>query len=408
MSDQVPFASGRPAGITVLGSTGSIGMSTLDVIARNPQRYHVVALAAHSDVETIAAQCEQFRPRYAVLADTDAAGRLQQLLHARAPEVEVLGGSQALATVAALDEVDQVMAAIVGAAGLLPALAAARSGKRILLANKEALVMSGELFMREVRSHDALLLPIDSEHNAILQCLPDDYRTGQTPQGVRRVVLTASGGPFRSLPLDQLAGVTPDEACAHPNWSMGRKISVDSATMMNKGLEVIEASWLFAMGHEQIDVLLHPQSVVHSLVEYRDGSVLAQFGCPDMRIPISHALGWPERIESGAGSLDLLAVGNLQFDVPDHGRYPCLQLAAQAMQAGGTAPAVLNAANEVAVQAFLEGRIAFTAIARVIAHTLQDIAVEQAATLDTILAADAQARMHAGEFILERKVSVTQ
>gem|GEM_PF-268137 len=285
---------------------------------------------------------------------------------------------------AATRPVDLVMAAIVGAAGLLPALAAARHGKRVLLANKEALVMSGDLFMQAVREHGATLLPIDSEHNAILQCLPDAYVAGSAPRGVRRILLTASGGPFRTLPLGKLSGVTPEQACAHPNWVMGRKISVDSATMMNKGLEVIEASRLFGLPLAQIDVVLHPQSVVHSLVEYRDGSVLAQLGNPDMRIPISHALGWPERIDSGAGSLDLMAIGSLQFEAPEPARYPCLQLAYDAMQAGGTAPALLNAANEVAVQAFLERRIPFTAIARVIRDTLERCPVHAAGKLDQL------------------------
>jgi len=393
-----------PAGITILGSTGSIGISTLDVIARHPQRFRIVALTAHSSVDVLAGQCERFRPQFAVLADSAAAGRLRELLRTRAPEVEVLGGAEALVTVAGLDAVDYVMAAIVGGAGLLPALAAAKHGKRVLLANKEALVMSGDLFMRAVREQGATLLPVDSEHNAILQCLPDDYTAGEEPRGVRRIVLTASGGPFRCLPLGQLDGVTPDQACAHPNWSMGRKISVDSATMMNKGLEVIEAGWLFGLPQERIDVILHPQSVVHSLVEYSDGSMLAQLGCPDMRIPISHVLGWPERIDSGTGSLDLLAVGTLQFEAPDHARYPCLGLAAEAMRAGGTAPAVLNAANEVAVQAFLDGRLAFTAIAQVIADTLGQISARPADSLDAILAEDARARHCAGEFVAARKV----
>jgi 1-deoxy-D-xylulose-5-phosphate reductoisomerase len=396
---------GAPAGITILGSTGSIGVSTLDVLERHPGRFRVVALTAHASVELLATQCERIRPQYAVLADGAAAAQLRGRLRRQAPEVEVLEGPQALEEVAGLECVDYVMAAIVGAAGLLPALAAARHGKRVLLANKEALVMSGDLFMRTVQERGATLLPIDSEHNAILQCLPDDYRAGQAPGAVRRIVLTASGGPFRCLPLHQLDAVTPDQACAHPNWSMGRKISVDSATMMNKGLEVIEASWLFDLPTERIDVVLHPQSVVHSLVEYIDGSVLAQLGCPDMRIPISHALGWPERIDSGAGSLDLLAAGQLQFEAPDPGRYPCLGLAAAAMRAGGTAPALLNAANEVAVQAFLEGRIAFTSIAPVIEHTLESIATRPADSIEVILAEDARARACAGEFIAGRKVS---
>ncbi|MGB5716876.1 MAG: 1-deoxy-D-xylulose-5-phosphate reductoisomerase [Gammaproteobacteria bacterium] len=389
----------HPAGVTLLGSTGSIGVSTLDVIARHPERFRVIALTANSRVEKLAEQCVRFQPQYAVMADADAATRLQKELQALAPDVEVLSGPDGLVTVAGLDAVDFVMAGIVGAAGLLPSLAAARAGKRVLLANKEALVMSGSLFMQAVQEHGATLLPVDSEHNAILQCLPDDYRPGAAPRGVRRIMLTASGGPFRTLPVNKLAGVTPEQACAHPNWVMGRKISVDSATMMNKGLEVIEAGWLFGLPMEQIEVLLHPQSIIHSLVEYDDGSVLAQMGNPDMRIPISHALGWPQRIDSGAGRLDLLAVGKLQFESPDSGRYPCLALATAAWQTGGTAPAILNAANEVAVQAFLQQRIAFTAIHAVIRLTLEQCAVHDVDSLQTILADDAAARAVAFECI---------
>jgi 1-deoxy-D-xylulose-5-phosphate reductoisomerase len=382
----------QPAGITVLGATGSIGISTLDVVARHPERFDVVALTAHTDLETLASQCERFQPRFAVMADPCAAERLRTRLKRCAPDVEVMGGNEALAGVAGLAEADYVMAAIVGSAGLLPTLAAAAGGKRVLLANKEALVMSGALFMRTVRENHATLLPIDSEHNALLQCMPDNYSTGQAPRGVKGVTLTASGGPFRTMPVNTLATVTPEQACAHPNWSMGRKISVDSATMMNKGLEVIEAGWLFNLPIERIQVVLHPQSILHSLVEYQDGSVLAQLGNPDMRIPISHALGWPERIESGAKPLDLLAIGTLRFERPDLQRFPCLALATQAWRAGGTAPAVLNAANEVAVQAFLERRLAFTAIPRVIEYALDRCAVREAATLETILEDDALAR----------------
>jgi 1-deoxy-D-xylulose-5-phosphate reductoisomerase len=304
-----------------------------------------------------------------------------------------------LTEVASLPEADFVMAAIVGAAGLLPTLEAARKGKRVLLANKEALVMSGALFMQTVRDHDAVLLPIDSEHNAILQCFPDDYTAGAAPRGVRQILLTASGGPFRTLALDKLANVTPEQACDHPNWDMGRKISVDSATMMNKGLELIEAGWLFGLPLESIKVVLHPQSLVHSLVEYKDGSMLAQMGNPDMRVPISHALGWPERIESGVEGLDLVAAGTLQFDAPDHERYPCLGLAMHAWQLGGTAPAILNAANEVAVGSFLDGEISFPSIARVIEHALAQCAVREADSLETILDDDALARTVATEFI---------
>jgi 1-deoxy-D-xylulose-5-phosphate reductoisomerase len=388
-----------PAGVTLLGSTGSIGDSTLDVIARHPERFRVIALTANTRVEKLAQQCVRFQPQYAVMSDADAATRLQQMLVKSAPDVQVLSGPDGLVEVAGMDSVDFVMAGIVGAAGLLPSLAAARAGKRVLLANKEALVMSGSLFMQAVQEHGAMLLPVDSEHNAILQCLPDDYSPGAPPRGVHRIMLTASGGPFRTLPASKLAGVTPEQACAHPNWVMGRKISVDSATMMNKGLEVIEAGWLFGLPMEQIGVLLHPQSIIHSLVEYDDGSMLAQMGNPDMRIPISHALGWPQRIGSGAEPLDLLAVGKLQFEAPDSARYPCLALATAAWQSGGTAAAILNAANEVAVQAFLEQRIAFTAIHTVISETLEQCAVHEVDSLDIILADDAAARAAANECI---------
>jgi 1-deoxy-D-xylulose-5-phosphate reductoisomerase len=382
----------HPAGITILGATGSIGLSTLDVVARHPDRFRVVALTAHTDVDTLAAQCERFHPRFAVMADPSAAERLLTVLRVRAPEVQVLGGQEALDEVAGLADVDYVMAAIVGSAGLLPTLAAAAGGKRVLLANKESLVMSGALFMQTVRDHHATLLPIDSEHNALLQCMPDNYATGQAPRGVKSIMLTASGGPFRNTPMDELDAVTPEQACAHPNWDMGRKISVDSATMMNKGLEVIEAGWLFDLPIDRIRVVLHPQSILHSLVEYQDGSMLAQLGNPDMRIPISHALGWPARIESGAQPLDLPAIGMLQFEHPDLHRFPCLSLAGQAWRTGGTAPAILNAANEVAVQAFLERRLAFISIPHVIEHALDHCVVHEADTLQTILEDDAMAR----------------
>ena len=388
-----------PADITILGATGSIGVSTLDVVARHPDRFRVIALTAHTDVDTLAGQCERFQPRIAVMADPSAAERLQKALRGRAPDVQVLGGQEALAEVAALADVDYVMAAIVGSAGLLPTLAAASGGKRVLLANKEALVMSGALFMQTVRDSHATLLPIDSEHNALLQCMPDNYGTGQAPRGVRSITLTASGGPFRNTPINRLAAVTPEQACAHPNWDMGRKISVDSATMMNKGLEVIEAGWLFDLPIERIRVVLHPQSILHSLVEYQDGSMLAQLGNPDMRIPISHALGWPERIESGAQPLDLPDIGLLQFERPDLRRFPCLALAEQAWRAGGTAPAILNAANEVAVQAFLERRLAFTSIPHVIEDALAHCAAHDAGTLQAILGDDALARDRATRFV---------
>jgi len=389
----------QAAGITILGATGSIGASTLDVISRHPEHYRVVALTANRDVDTLARQCAEFQPRFAVMADTDAAERLRRRLREQAPDVDVLGGPDALARVAALPEVDYVMAAIVGAAGLLPTLEAARHGKRVLLANKEALVMSGALFMQAVRENDAVLLPIDSEHNAILQCMPDNYIAGHAPRGVRKIMLTASGGPFRTLPAAELGTVTPEQACAHPNWDMGRKISVDSATMMNKGLEVIEAGWLFDLPLERISVVIHPQSILHSMVEYEDGSVLAQLGNPDMRIPISHAIAWPDRIDSGTEPLDLMAVGTLQFEPPDLDRFPCLRLAGEAWHAGGTAPAILNAANEVAVQAFLDRRIAFTTIAQLIGDALQHCPSRAASSLDVILEDDAMARQWSGEYI---------
>lgn len=383
----------RSAGITILGATGSIGANTLDVVARHPGRFRVVALTAHTDVDSLARQCARFQPRYAVMAEPAAAERLAGVLHNSAPDVQVLAGDAALAEVAGLPETDYVMAAIVGAAGLLPTLEAARKGKRVLLANKEALVMSGALFMRAIRDHRAVLLPIDSEHNALLQCMPDNYATGQAPRGVKRITLTASGGPFRTTPLTRLESVTPEQACAHPNWAMGRKISVDSATMMNKGLEVIEAGWLFDLPVERIDVVLHPQSILHSMVEYEDSSVLAQLGNPDMRIPISHALGWPERFTSGAAALDLVAVGMLQFEKPDPQRFPCLGLAAQAWRAGGTAPAILNAANEIAVQAFLDRRIPFTAIPRIIEQVMEHCDARAADSLEVILEDDGLARI---------------
>ena len=389
----------QAAGITVLGATGSIGASTLDVISRHPERYRVVALTANRDVDALARQCAEFHPRYAVMADAGAADRLRRRLQEQAPDVDVLGGPDALAKVASLAEVDYVMAAIVGAAGLLPTLEAARHGKRVLLANKEALVMSGALFMQAVRENDAVLLPIDSEHNAILQCMPDNYVAGHAPRGVRKIMLTASGGPFRTLPAAELGAVTPEQACSHPNWDMGRKISVDSATMMNKGLEVIEAGWLFDLPLERISVVIHPQSILHSMVEYEDGSVLAQLGNPDMRIPISHAIAWPERIDSGSEPLDLMEVGTLQFEPPDLDRFPCLALAGEAWRAGGTAPAILNAANEVAVQAFLERQIAFTTIAQLIGDALQHCPSRAASSLDVILEDDAMARQWSREYI---------
>jgi 1-deoxy-D-xylulose-5-phosphate reductoisomerase len=389
----------EPAGITILGSTGSIGLSTLDVVSQHPDRFRVVALTANSDVDTLAAQCRQFHPRYAVMADPAAAEQLEQRLGDVLPEVNVLAGTDALVEMAGLPEVDYVMAAIVGAAGLLPSLEAARKGKHVLLANKEALVMSGALFMQAVHDNNAVLLPIDSEHNALLQCMPDGYTAGTVPPGVRSITLTASGGPFREMPVSKLASVTPEQACEHPNWNMGRKISVDSATMMNKGLEVIEAGWLFNLPVENIRVILHPQSILHSMVEYTDGSVLAQLGNPDMRIPISYALGWPDRIFSGAKPLDIAVIGQLQFCEPDLERFPCLALAFGAWRAGGTAPAVLNAANEMAVQAFLDRQLAFTDIPRTIDYVMDHCDIQDAGSLDAVLAADARARVWAMEYI---------
>jgi 1-deoxy-D-xylulose-5-phosphate reductoisomerase len=393
--------------ITLLGATGSIGDSTLDVIARHPGRFTVTALAAHSNAAKLADLCRRFRPPYAALSDPDAARALQQQLATEGIATRVLAGAEGLSQVAALPEVDTVLAAIVGAAGLPPTLAAARAGKRILLANKEALVMGGPLFMAAVEAGGATLLPIDSEHNAIFQCLPAHYAREPGAAGVRRILLTASGGPFRTRAVADLAHVTPDEACAHPNWSMGRKISVDSATMMNKGLEVIEARWLFGVAPEIIEVVIHPQSVIHSLVEYVDGSMLAQLGHPDMRTPIAQALAFPDRIDAGVARLDLARMAGLAFEAPDLARFPCLTLAFDALAAGGTAPAVLNAANEVAVAAFLGGRIRFTEIAAACADTLARASVRPLGTLDDALAADGDARRLADDWIARRAIAGT-
>ena len=389
--------------VTVLGATGSIGMNTLDVIARHPDRFRVAALTANSDATGMAELCRKYHPRYAVMADARAAQQLRDTL--RDTDIEVLDGVAGLSHAATLPEVDTVMAAIVGSAGLLPTLAAVRAGKRVLLANKEALVMAGALFMEAVRESAASLLPVDSEHNAIFQCLPREFRNGLARGGVTRILLTASGGPFRTADLDALHNVTPEQACAHPNWVMGRKISVDSATMMNKGLEVIEACWLFAAAPEQIEVVLHPQSIVHSMVEYVDGSVLAQLGSPDMRTPIAHALAYPERIGSGVARLNLFDVRRLDFEPPDKQRFPCLDLAYQAIKRGGTASAILNAANEVAVEAFLARRLAFTAIPRVIDTVLSRMSVQEALTLDVVCAADRAARISAQQVVEEVTLS---
>ncbi|MAR91140.1 MAG: 1-deoxy-D-xylulose-5-phosphate reductoisomerase [Pseudomonadales bacterium] len=378
--------------VTILGSTGSIGVSTLDVIQRHPERYRVFALSANSRLDELHRQVRAHRPRYAVMRDPDQAEQLRNRLRQEGSDTEVLSGVEGLIDVAAHSQVHQVMAAIVGAAGLLPTLAAVEAGKRVLLANKESLVMSGELFMAAVRANGAELLPIDSEHNAIFQCMPPAFEQGLAAVGVQRILLTGSGGPFRCLPLDQFAQVTPEQACAHPNWSMGRKISVDSATMMNKGLEFIEACWLFGALSEQVEVVVHPQSVIHSMVQYVDGTVLAQMGNPDMRTPIAHGLGWPRRLASGVKPLDLVQVAQLDFAAPDTNRFPCLRLAREAMVAGQTAPVLLNAANEEAVAAFLAGQVAFTAIPRIIEGVLERCSLVPARDIDTILKVDAEAR----------------
>jgi 1-deoxy-D-xylulose-5-phosphate reductoisomerase len=385
--------------ITILGSTGSIGTSTLDVVARHPDKFRIVALTANSQADLLYKQCLQFRPAYAVMLDDAAAIRLRQLVRDAGIGTEVLSGIAALEQVAVLPEVDAVMAAIVGAAGLRPTLAAARAGKKILLANKETLVMAGNVFMDAVHDSGAILLPIDSEHNAIYQALPRGYDGNMAAHGVRRILLTASGGPFRDIPLDALHNVTPEQACAHPNWVMGRKISVDSASMMNKGLEVIEAHWLFNADADQIQVVIHPQSVIHSLVEYVDGSVLAQLGNPDMRTPIAYGLAFPERIDAGVAPLDLFKVATMNFAAPDFERFPCLALAYQALRASGTAPALLNAANEVAVAAFLDGQISFLAISAVIGAVLDTLPVVAVESLDDVLGADAEARIAARQQI---------
>jgi len=380
-------------GLAILGSTGTIGRSTLSVTSRHPERYRVVALAALGSVETMEAQCREHRPEFAVLADEASAADLCGRLADTA--TTVLSGASAIEEVVALPQVRHVLAGIVGAAGLLPTLAAARAGKRVLLANKEALVMSGRLFMEAIREGGAELIPIDSEHNAVFQCLP-----ARAPRaGVRRILLTASGGPFRDRPPGDLESVTPEAACAHPNWAMGPKISVDSATMMNKALEVIEACWLFDTVPERVDVVIHPQSTVHSMVEYEDGSILAQLGMPDMRTPIAHALAWPERIDSGVPGLDFSLPLRLDFEPPDFGWAPCLRLGYEAARGGGTLPTVLNAANEVAVAAFLDRRAAFSAIPQVVEETLSRCVPRAADTLDTILDEDAAAREIAASLV---------
>ena len=388
--------------VAILGSTGSIGVNTLDVIRAHPDRFKVVALTAAKQVDLLAGQCAEFRPNIAVVADADGAARLSKILLEKNINTQVLHGPQALVSAVTESHCDTVMAAIVGAAGLVSALAAAKAGKRVLLANKEALVMSGDLFMQAMKAGGGELLPIDSEHNAIFQCLPNQFSKTPNPSlGVEELWLTASGGPFRNTPLDQLAGITPEQACAHPNWVMGRKISVDSATMMNKGLEVIEAFWLFGLPLEKIKVLIHPQSVVHSMVRYRDGSVLAQLGQPDMRTPIAYGLAWPERIEAGVAPLSLTQLANLSFTDPELERFPCLSLAFAAAKAGGTAPAVLNAANEVAVAAFLDEGLPYLQISCVVDSVLNTISSVNADSLELILDVDVRARQAAQVVVKE-------
>ncbi|MCK5524492.1 MAG: 1-deoxy-D-xylulose-5-phosphate reductoisomerase [Thiomargarita sp.] len=390
-------------GITILGATGSIGLNTLEVIKQHRQDYEVIALTAHQQVDRLEALCLEWMPRYAVMADSDAAERLSLRLKKINAPVQVLSGTDGLTFVASLPETNLVMAAIVGSAGLLPTLAAAKAGKRLLLANKEALVMSGQILIETVRKHGAELLPVDSEHSAIFQCLPFKKNTGIQQEThhteISRLLLTASGGPFRTYSVEQLHDVTPEQACAHPNWNMGRKISVDSATMMNKGLEVIEACWLFSTPPNKIEVVLHPQSVIHSLVEYIDGSVLAQLGQPDMRTPIAYALAWPKRISSGVPRLNLTEIAQLDFEAIDFNRFPCLKLAYDALLAGGTTTTILNAANEIAVEAFLQKRLRFTAISKVVETTLSKLSGHKATSIDIILEDDAHARDLASELI---------
>jgi 1-deoxy-D-xylulose-5-phosphate reductoisomerase len=394
-------------GICILGATGTIGINTLDVIARHPQRFRVVALTAHSQVDRMLELCIEWQPRFAVMGDAIAAGQLEQLLQKHGLEIEVAHGADALAAAASHVQVDAVMAGIVGAAGLIPTLAAVQAGKRVMIANKEPLVMMGSVFIEEARRSGAILLPIDSEHNAIFQCLPPALQQGAPSasgnafdaHGISRILLTGSGGPFRSMDATDFAGVTPEQACAHPNWVMGRKISVDSATMMNKGLELIEACALFGTTPEHIEIVVHPESVIHSMVEYRDGSILAQLGNPDMRTPIAHALGWPERIDAGVNRLDLPALASFQFMAPDTIKFPALRLAERAAWRGGTLPTILNAANEIAVQAFLDGEIRFDHIIRLVELVMDGSTSDDVQDLDSVLAADRQSRAMARSII---------
>jgi len=386
-------------GVAILGATGSIGASTLAVLSLNKDKYKIIALTANSNVTKLFEQCLEYNPKYAVIVNEDAAMKLAGKIKNTSLDTEVLSGVKNLDYVASLAETDYVVAAIVGAAGLSSSLAAAKASKRILLANKETLVMSGQIFMDEVAKNNAVLLPVDSEHNAIFQCLQSFNGSKGLSREVRKIYLTASGGPFRTTDLNLLASVTPDQACAHPNWSMGRKISVDSATMMNKGLELIEACWLFDASVDDIQIAIHPQSIIHSMVEFIDGSIMSQMGMPDMRTPIAYALAWPERIESGVASLDLFSMPNLEFEKPDHVRFPCIKLAENAMRSGGIMPAVLNAANEVAVQAFLDNDIAFMSIAKVVEDVLEQMTFKKVVDIATVVNADYEARILATETV---------
>jgi 1-deoxy-D-xylulose-5-phosphate reductoisomerase len=393
------MVAGSHTRITVLGSTGSIGVNTLDVVSRHTETYRIEALTASTQVDRLFDQCMKFKPRIAVMADSESADKLKEKIVNAGLEIEVLSGTSGLEQVASDNASDIVMAAIVGAAGLIPTLAAVKAGKRVLIANKEPLVMCGHIFLDEASRSGAVLLPIDSEHNAIFQCMPADYTTGQQPKGIRSILLTGSGGPFRQSSADELANVTPEQACAHPNWVMGQKISVDSASLMNKGLELIEACWLFNVSPDNIDIVIHPQSVIHSMVEYKDGSVLAQMGNPDMRTPIAHALAWPHRIESGVEALDLFSVARLDFEQPDRQRFPSIDFAYKAASEGGTMPTVMNAANEVAVAAFLAKQIPFTAIFETIDFAMKTIESVAADSLDVVLATDIEARTVAHQHI---------
>ena len=389
-------------GICILGATGSIGVSTLDVVTRHPDLYNVVALTANKNIDLLYKQCLQHHPEYVVVVDKEKALEFtERVKNSPISDIKVLSEVQSLEYVATLDNVDSVMAAIVGAAGLLPSLAAAKAGKIILLANKEALVMSGDIFMQAVSESGAQLLPIDSEHNAIFQCMPAGYKSGNHAKQARRILLTASGGPFREMPIDQMANVTPEQAVAHPNWDMGRKISVDSATMMNKGLEMIEACILFAMKPDQIQVVIHPQSIIHSMVDYIDGTVLAQMGNPDMRVPIAYSMAWPERFESGVEPLNIFDVRRMDFEQPNLERFPCLRLAYKAIDLGGIMPTVLNAANEIAVEAFLNEQIRFTDIPLIIERCMDKFEIKPASTLEIILDIDKQARVVSEQIINE-------